>query len=159
MAVLRWWFTLNYEPSWLQRPPGLRFRGQGVKVESENERLTAEGKQVHTGASEELTRRSPAASPSTSRRLAGKYPIYGELRNLFELAMVGGLDPRRGRRGQGRLAPDLLRRPASLPGGTGRAPKEVDSVVNCRVINRKTIVAGVSGGVTVQPVVLVRRQH
>ncbi len=31
------------------------------------------------------------------------------------------------------------------------APKEVESVVNCRVIGGRTIIAGVSGGVRVQP--------
>ena len=38
------------------------------------------------------------------------------------------------------------------------APKEVDSVVNCRVFNRVTIVAGVSGGVLAAPMAFFTRQ-
>ena len=45
MGVLRWWFTLNYDAvSAPRRPPAFAIRGQGVKVESENEHLTAEGR-------------------------------------------------------------------------------------------------------------------
>ena len=35
--------------------------------------------------------------------------------------------------------------------GTGEAPKQVETVANCRVINGRTILAGVSGGVSVDP--------
>jgi hypothetical protein len=35
------------------------------------------------------------------------------------------------------------------------APKKVDTVVNCRVVNKTTILAGVSGGVRVEPLPLV----
>ena len=44
--------------------------------------------------------------------------------------------------------------PAAFEVELADAAKEVDSVVGCRVINRKTIVAGVSGGVSVQPLSL-----
>ena len=35
-----------------------------------------------------------------------------------------------------------------MPGELGTAPREVESVVNHRVINRTQVVAGVSGGVS-----------
>jgi hypothetical protein len=38
------------------------------------------------------------------------------------------------------------------------AAKEVDSVVNCRVIGGKYIIAGVSGGVRVHPELFVQRK-
>ena len=40
----------------------------------------------------------------------------------------------------------------------GEAPKEVDTVINYRIVNRVHIVAGVSGGVKVHPAALVDRQ-
>ena len=40
----------------------------------------------------------------------------------------------------------------------GEAPKEVETVVNYRIINQRTFVAGVSGGVRVQPAALVKPQ-
>ena len=60
-------------------------------MESENEHLTAQGKQVHTGESEELTASFARSFTEHFEELAAKYPVYGELRNLFELALVGAL--------------------------------------------------------------------
>ena len=57
MGVLRWWFTLNYDAILAAGDrQAFAIRGQGVKVQSENEQLTAEGKRIHTGQSEELNR-------------------------------------------------------------------------------------------------------
>ena len=40
----------------------------------------------------------------------------------------------------------------------GETPKEVDTVINYRIVNHVHIVAGVSGGVKVHPAALVDRQ-
>ena len=71
MTVLRWWFTLNYDAVQCS-PDRLAFtlRGQGVKVESENEFLTAQGKQVHTGTSDELNRQFAHSFTKHSRSFA-----------------------------------------------------------------------------------------
>ncbi|HEY2837773.1 MAG TPA: DUF1598 domain-containing protein, partial [Pirellulales bacterium] len=55
LDVLRWWFTTNYDAI-VASDDGDAFeiRGQGVKVLSENELLTDQGKQVHTGQSDAL---------------------------------------------------------------------------------------------------------
>ncbi len=159
MTVLRWWFTLNYEPPQCSRDRlAFALCGQGVKVESENEHLTAEGKQVHTGASEDLNRRFARSFTEHFEELSLKYPIYGELRNLFELAMVGALIREEAAADKVGWHLTCFGDPQAFEVELADAAKEVDSVVNCRVINRKTIVAGVSGGVSVQPLSLVRPQ-
>ena len=159
MAVLRWWFTLNYDAV-LCSPDRMAFtlRGQGVRVESENERLSAEGKQIHTGASDELNRRFARSFTEHFEELCDQYPVYGEMRNIFELAMVGALIREEGAAGKVGWHLTCFGDPNAYQVELTDAPKEVDSVVNCRVINGKYIVAGVSGGVTVQPAGLVRRQ-
>jgi hypothetical protein len=159
MSVLRWWFTLNYEAVQCS-PDRLAFtlRGQGVKVESENERLTAEGKQVHTGASDELNRRFARSFTEHFEELCEKYPIYGELRNLFELALAGALIREEAAADKVGWHLTCFGDPQVYQVELTSAAKEVDSVVNCRVIGGKYIVAGVSGGVSVHPVSLVQRQ-
>ena len=150
LGVLRWWFTVNYDAVLAAADhQAFALRGQGVKVLSENERLTAEGKRIHPGTSDDLTRQFAQSFTEHFEELAAKYPIYGELRNLFDLALVGAVirqDDLAGRVGwhmpcfgdagvyQVALAP---------------APKKVDTVMNYRVINRKYVVAGISGGVAV----------
>ena len=82
MTVLRWWFTLNYEAvQTLADRLAFSLAGQGVKVESENERLTAEGQQVHTGASEELNRRF---ARSFTEHFDGTLPKVSHLRRTAE---------------------------------------------------------------------------
>jgi hypothetical protein len=159
MSVLRWWFTLNYEPvSCSEDRMAFALRGQGVKVESENERLTAAGQQVHTGASDALNRQFASSFTEHFEELCEKYPVYGELRNLFDLSLIGALI-------REEVAADKVNwhfacfgDPQAFQVDMTDAPKEVESVVNCRVINGKHIVAGVSGGVVVQPVSLVNRK-
>jgi hypothetical protein len=159
MTVLRWWFTLDYDAVECSRDRlAFTMRGQGVKVESENERLTAEGKRVHTGASDELNQRFAHGFTKHFEELCEKYPIYGELRNVFELALVAALIREEAAADKVNWHIACFGDPQAYQVELADAPKDVDSVVNCRVIGGKYIVAGVSGGVAVQPVSLLQRQ-
>lgn len=152
MAVLRWWFTLNYGA--LKATPthdAYALHGPGVKVLSENEMLTERGERVHTGKSNELNSRFAQSFTKHFETLAGKYPIYADLRNVFDLALVSALLKSEDLPGQvgwhlTHFGPDGDYQPA-----LGHGPTHVETVINHRVINEKTIVAGVSGGVTVSP--------
>lgn len=159
MGVLRWWFTLNYEAVLASADrQAFAVRGQGVKVLSENERLTAAGERVHTGESEALNRQFVRSFTEHFGDLCEKYPIYAELRNVFDLALVGALLREEGLTQKVRWHMTHFGEKGPFRVELGEAPKAVDSVVNYRVINRSTIVAGVSGGVSAQPSSLVTSQ-
>jgi hypothetical protein len=159
MGVLRWWFTLNYDAvSASADRRAFALRGQGVKVESENEHLTAEGRRVHTGQSEELNRKFAHGFTAHFDALCRKYPIYAELRNLFDLALVCALVHEEGLAERVGWHLTCFGNPRAFAVELGQAPKEVQTVVNCRVVNRSVILAGVSGGVRVQPAALVRHE-
>jgi hypothetical protein len=92
MAVLRWWFTMNYDAIAAAKDRrAFAISGQGVQVLSENERLSTEGKRIHTGQSDALNRQFAQSFTENFEALAIKYPIYGELRNIFDLALVCSL--------------------------------------------------------------------
>ncbi len=150
MDVLRWWFTVNYDSVRTSADRDIyEFRGQGVKVLSENEMLTAAGKRIHTGKSDELNSQFAHNFTKHFDSLAAKYPVYADLQNVFDLALAASLIKSEGladRVGWHMLCFD---NPASYAVAHGHAPKEVDSVINHRVINRVHILAAVSGGVTV----------
>jgi hypothetical protein len=159
MGVLRWWFTLNYEAVTASKDrQAFALCGQGVKVESENEHLTAQGQRIHTGESETLNRQFAHSFTKHFDALCQKYPIYGELRNLCDLALTAALVREEG------LADRVGWHMTSFATGgdyeveLGEAPKAVETVVNCRVVNQTTFIAGVSGGVRVAPAALVKRQ-
>jgi hypothetical protein len=151
MNVLRWWFTLNYDAlSATDSRNAFELRGPGVKVLSENEMLTERGERVHTGDSDELTKRFAESFTKHFDKLSTKYPIYAELRNVFDLSLVAAVIHGHDLPGQvgwhmthfgpgGEYAPAL-----------STAPTEVESVMNHRVIGGRHVVAAVSGGVRVE---------
>ena len=152
MTVLRWWFTLNYDGI-RTSPAGdvYELMGQGVRVMSENEMLAAQGKRVHTGQSDPLNRQFAERFTDHFDELAEKYPIYAELRNVFDLALVSGLIQHDHLVERVGWKPTLLADGERLRLPTGPAPKEVDSVINYRIMRGgRQIVAGVSGGVSVE---------
>ncbi len=150
MGVLRWWFTLNYDA--LRAAPqndAFQLHGPGVKVLSENEMLTERGERVHTGKSSDLNSKFARSFTKNFEALAGKYPIYADMRNVFDLALVTALIKSEDMPGQvswhmTHFGPDGQYEPA-----LGVAPAKVDSVVNYRLINGNVVTVGVSGGVVV----------
>ncbi len=159
MEVLRWWFTMHYEALGATADRcAFALRGQGVKVLSENELLAADGQRVHTGQSEAINRKFAQSFTDNFAELCGKYPIYAELRNIFDLALLAALI------GQERL--DLavgwpaagFRDAQAIPVELAPPPETVESVVNHRVINRVHVLAGVSGGVSANPLPLLARK-
>jgi hypothetical protein len=159
MGVLRWWFSLNYEAVLASKDRlAFNLRGQGVKVESENEHLTAKGERVHTGEAEPLCRKFAQSFTEHFDDLCRKYPVYAELRNLCDLALAAALVREEGLPERIGWHMTCFGDPRGYPVEFSEAPKEVETVANYRIVNRQTFVAGVSGGVRVEPASLVRRQ-
>ncbi len=76
MSVLRWWFTLNYDAILAAKDRrAFAVCGQGVKVLSENERLSAEGQQIHTGESEVLNRQFARSFTENFEALSASIPF------------------------------------------------------------------------------------
>jgi hypothetical protein len=158
MSVLRWWFTLNYQA--LKATPdrdGFEIRGPGVQVLSENEFLTQQGDRVHTGKSDELNSKFAQSFTKHFETLAAKYPVYADMRNIFDLALVAALVKSHDLPGQADWHLTHFGPGGEYAVELGVAPARVDSVINHRVINGKHVVAGVSGGVRVDPRQLVSR--
>jgi hypothetical protein len=133
-------------------------RGQGVKVESENEHLTRQGEQVHTGDAEPLNREFTESFTKHFGELCAKYPVYAELRNICDLALVAALIREESLADRANWHMTCFGDPNAYTVERAEAPKEVESIVNYRVVNQRTFVAGVSGGVRVAPASLVSKQ-
>ena len=113
--------------------------------------LAAQGQRVHTGQSDPLNRQFAESFTAHFAELAAKYPVYGELRNIFDLAMAVALIQSEGLPSDAGWQPGLLASSEQLRLPQGAVPRQVETVINHRVINRRQIVAGVSGGVMVAP--------
>jgi hypothetical protein len=150
MSVLRWWFALRYAAI-RTSPAGDAYElvGDGACVLSENEALAAQGQRVHTGQSDPLNQQFADSFTAHFAALADKYPIYGELRTIFDLSLAVALIDADKLAERAHWKPTRLLDNEKLRLPRGPAPREVDTVANCVVVNRRQIIAGVSGGVMV----------
>ena len=148
LGVLRWWFTLE-QNSVRQAGDGVfHFADQTVRVLSENELLTALGERIHTGEAEDLNREFARSFTGEFAQLSERYPIYGDLDNVFRLAIVANLMKHQDVVGLiGWSMPHFLNED-DCEVAFARVPKVVPSVINHRVVHRRHVIAGVSGGVS-----------
>ncbi|HEY1601550.1 MAG TPA: DUF1598 domain-containing protein [Pirellulales bacterium] len=158
LDVLRWWFTLKYDALVASKErDAFEIRGQGVQVLSENELLTATGAQVHTGKADVLNHQFAQNFTKDFPALAAKYPLYADLRNIFDLALVVELLRAEDLPEHVGWHPTAFYDGAALPTAIENVPQWVDTVINHRIVGRVNVVAAVSGGVHVNARTLVRR--
>jgi hypothetical protein len=150
MSVLRWWFALNYAAlSATEGRDAFELKGPGAKVLSENELLTERGERLHTGKSDEPTMQFADSFTKHFEQLSAKYPIYADLRNIFDLSLVAAVIHSHDLPGQTDWHMTHFGAQGAYEPELGVAPLEVESVMNHKVFGGKHIVAAVSGGVTV----------
>lgn len=160
LDVARWWFTLNYDQ--LQADDQrliFGFSGTGVKVLAETEFVNDRGERIHTGKAVGPTKAFAEDFTEHFEKLARKYPIYHQLRGVFDLALVAAILEREQLRQRSGWEPQFFASPGK-PGdlryacATAPVARQVESVMNHRVLRvrsgNKTSVhtlIGVSGGV------------
>ncbi len=88
----RWWMACNYEPI-AKSKDGLAWeiRGQGIKVMTEDELVNADGSVKGTGKANPVAQAWADQMTEKFDELAVKEPIFGELRNLFDMSVVAAL--------------------------------------------------------------------
>ena len=92
MDVVRWWFALNYERLLSNETQTLfEFGGPGVKVLAETEFINDAGDRIHTGKAVGPTKTFARDFTSHFEELCDVYPIYHELKNVFDLAIVANM--------------------------------------------------------------------
>lgn len=148
LEALRWWLTMKY--SAVVHSPDCRtfeFQGPSVEVLSENQFVNSQGKHIPTGIAEPVNRAFAANFTKHYDDLARRDPVFADLRNIFDLALVAAVC--RSQRLHERAGWELSTFAAD--GGYRIArypvPQVVDSVVNHRTYNGRDIVVQVAGGV------------
>lgn len=148
LEALRWWLTLRHDA--IRHSPDrtvFEIAGSTVLAQSENQFVSARGEHLPTGISEPVNRRFADNLTQQYDGLAERDPIFAELRNIFDLAVVAGL-----LRTQG-LARSAGWEHLPFTAGLGYTPPRVPpmatvpSVVNHKVFGGRDIVVQVAGGV------------
>jgi hypothetical protein len=156
--LVRWWFSMNYDSVRTNRDRTVfEICGPGVKLLSESEFWTDRGERQHSGKSSTMAAGFAEDFTRHFEAIARKYPVYGELRNLFDCSVAANLIVSEGlnRKIDWRLnhfvatanSGGLMYRPQVY-----RVPVTVDSVAGQRIMkisgsNKVREITNVSGGV------------
>ena len=147
----RWWMETDYD-ALLTDEEGFSWelRGQGVKVLAEDELVMADGQRKPTGTVNKAARRWAETMTEKYDELSIASPIFGQLRNCMDLAVVStlirskGLDQKAGMSLSGLLDETHLAVPS------GAVPRSTPSIVSFLERPRSLVITA-SGGVVIQP--------
>jgi hypothetical protein len=147
----RWWLEPKYE-SVLRAPDGLawEFNGADVKCRTEEDFNAANGQTEHSGKANAVAQKWADNMTAHYDELALAAPVFGDLRNCMQLAMVGALVVHERLTDKAgctlpALLQDAMVKTLQLP-----APTQVDSKASM-VKQKSNWVISASGGVCILP--------
>jgi hypothetical protein len=145
----RWWLAPEYE-SVLRDPDGLAWelRGPAVKTMTEQDFLTAAGDREHTGRPSPVAQKWADNMTRKYDELAVADPIFGQLRNCMELAVVAALIVREDLPGKAGYSLPTLLDPTDVQVEKFPAPKQVSTQASVVKKGRNWLFSA-SGGVEI----------
>jgi hypothetical protein len=145
----RWWLTTNYDPL-LTDGEGLawQLRGRGVKAMTEDDFVTAQGDRQRTGKANPQAQKWADAMTDRYEELSIKEPIFGELRNCMDLAVVGALIVKERLAAKAGLSLGALLDDKQVPVDEYMTPKMIPTQANF-VETRSNYIISASGGVAI----------
>jgi Protein of unknown function (DUF1598) len=147
----RWWLSPNYEA--LHRDQeGLAWeiRGVGVKCETAEDTFDAAGQRTTTAKGSPLAQKWADNMTARYEELAAKEPVFAELRNCIDLAVVSALILKENLVERAGCKITALLNEKELPVGEYTVPKQVDSKATAVKKGRNWVIQA-SGGVMIQP--------
>ncbi|MBI1248083.1 DUF1598 domain-containing protein [bacterium] len=152
MDVLRWWFTPDYRSvNVTPKRDAFELDGPGVECLSENEMLDAQGKRIHTNTSTAINATFAHNFSQHYDALSVKYPIYADMKNIFDLAIVCSIIHTEHMADKSGWHMTHFGPNGAYEVQKSAAPQDVESIMNMRLIDKIHIIAGVSGGVNFDP--------
>lgn len=145
----RWWLVPNYQPV-LVDAEGLAFqiRSSGVKCLTEDTVFAADGSKAQAGKSSPAAQKWADMMTSKYPQLAEKEPVFAELQNMMDLAVVGALIFKENLAQKAGYSMPLLLNSKELPNETYQAVKHTDSVASLMQKGTNWVISA-SGGVQI----------
>lgn len=154
----RWWLVPDYEPVVVD-DEGLAYqvRSNGVKCLTEDTVFAADGTSRQAGQSSPAAQRWADMMTSKYVQLAAKEPVFAELRNLMDLAVVAALIYQERLGDKAGYSLPLLLNSAELPYERFEAVKQTDTVAGLMKKGNNWVISA-SGGVQIRPSEVVRQK-
>jgi hypothetical protein len=145
---LRWWMQMKYDAV-LHSADRNVFEVQGSSVQclSEDEKITADGKRIHTGKSSPTNRLFAQEFTNKYAQLAQGDVAFADLQNVMDLSLVAALISHEQLDDRADWKLGVFGMGGEYKTARFEPPKTVPSVAKHRVYNGKDIVVQVAGGV------------
>jgi hypothetical protein len=147
----RWWLSPNYEALY-RDGEGLAWelRGVGVKCLTAEDTFNAAGQRTATAQASPMAQRWADNMSAKYEELAAKEPIFAELRNCIDLAVVSALVLKENLTARAGCDLPMLIGERSYAVAEYPVPKQVDSKATAVKKGRNWVITA-SGGVMIQP--------
>lgn len=145
----RWWLAPNYQPL-LKDNDGLAWelRGAGVKAMTEDDFFAADGSRTHSGKASAMAQKWADNMTKVYEALSVKDPIFAELRNVMDLAVVAALISKEQLAEKSNCSLDVFLDENAIPVQELNAPKQVPTQASFVKKGRDYVISA-SGGVQI----------
>lgn len=149
-AMERWWFSPLYD-AFKTSGDGLAFEfsGQRYQLLTQGEQTDVAGRKSDAAFTRLSTQVFAREFTDRIPELCKRVPLFAELQNLFDLAVLAALMKRGGLPQKAQWQPTLLLDEQRVPVWRGPAPKQTKAVMNMKMSNRGVAIALFSGGVVI----------
>jgi hypothetical protein len=149
-ALLRWWFVPQYDCVRLSDDRlAMELAGDAVKLVGEDEVVGADGQRMAQGKSGGASQKFTHGFTQKYAELAKRKPIFAQLRNLIDMAVVAAHIQREDYYGKAGWNMEVLGNEEMFPVQVYKAPVEVDTVVTS-MWKQQQLVTPVGGGVRIE---------
>lgn len=150
MDALRWWMALGYDGINMS-PNGqvYEFAGEAVQCLSENQLVAQNGTRQSTGTADRANARFAELFTKHLPELAAQDPVFAELQNVFDLALVSAMVHANGAGAQANWTAETFRTPGAVKIDSADVPEELMTAAAYRVYRGGSVVIQVAGGVKV----------
>ncbi|MBT6158289.1 MAG: DUF1598 domain-containing protein [Planctomycetaceae bacterium] len=156
-SMQRWWFTPLYDAfNTTEDRDAFQFAGPRAQLMSQEEKVGPQGQRSDAPFTRISTQRFGKLFTAKFPELAARSPIFAELQNLIDLAVLAALLKKEQLPQKVDWKMSLFLDSAKAKTQLGNAPREVPSAVNYKKARRGMIVGLVGGGVTINADATVR---
>ena len=158
-ALQRWYFTPNYDCVRVSDDElAMELEGEGVQLVSEDQLVQTDGGRVRSTRVDRASQMFVRSFTQKYPELAAKEPVYAQLRNLIDMAIVAAFIQKYDYYGQTGWNMEVFGDEQRFPIETYPEPKQVETAVNA-VWKGSTLMTPVGGGVRIQPLLALSSEY
>jgi hypothetical protein len=150
-ALQRWYFVPDYQCVRIAEDDlAIELVGRGVKLVGADEVVLSDGRRMSANRADRASKLFTEAFTKKYPDIAARNPVYAQLRNMIDLAVVAAYLQEHDAYGRTQFGAEKLRDEQAYPIERHPVPTEVETAINA-VWRQNRLLTPIGGGVTLQP--------